>query len=126
MYKAFTVEPDAPIRVHLFTTATWPDAELAPAIRTFAESQGFSGTDSQTVMMPDADGRPANVLFGLGDASNALSVAALAARLPQSDYAIATAPSHWDFAWSAAGWADGAYRFDRYRSKTSRMPRLAI
>lgn len=126
MYKAFTVEPDAPIRVHLFTTATWPDAELAPAIRTFAESQGFSGTDSQTVMMPDADGRPADVLFGLGDASNALSVAALAARLPQADYAIATAPSHWDFAWSAAGWADGAYRFDRYRSKPSRMPRLAI
>ncbi len=126
MHAAFTDEADAAIRVHAFTERSWGDAALPAPLMTFAASQAFTGAAGQLLTLPDAAGQPQDVLFGLGDGSDALAFAALSAQLPAGDYVLATTPANWPMAWSAAGWADGAYRFERYRQRKAAPPRLAL
>ncbi|MEM7766655.1 MAG: leucyl aminopeptidase family protein [Pseudomonadota bacterium] len=126
MHAAFTLDADGPIRVHVLRVADWPEADLSPPLMAFAESQGFTGAKGQTVTLPDEAGKPRDVLFGVGDGVDALALAALAARLPKGTYAIETAPAGWKAEWSAAGWADGAYRFGRYLSTAHEPPRLVL
>ncbi len=126
MHNAFTLDASAPARLHLFTAKDFARAELPAALQRFAQAQNFNGGAGQRVLMPDAEGALSDVLFGLGDGSDRLAVAALSARLPAGDYALKASPEDWPFAWIAAGWADGAYRFSRYRSKRSAPPRLVI
>src|SRR5690606_12301190 len=62
---------------------------------------------------------------GLGAGRDQLALAALSAKLPAGDYEIA-ADGGYPFASIAAGWADGAYRFDGYRTEKAAPPRLLI
>lgn len=92
----------------------------------FARAQGFDGSAGQVVQIPNEDGSPGAVIGGLGDGTNPLHVAAISARLKAGDYELAEAPEGWPFAWVAAGWVDGAYRFDRYLSAKAKPPRLVL
>ncbi len=127
MHAAFTSAPvTQPARVHLFRQADFAAAQLPGLLATFAQAQGFKAGAGQSVLMPDAEGRLGDVLFGLGDGEDALALAGLSAHLPEGDYEIAAAPADWPFGWSAAGWADGAYRFSRYLKEAAAPPRLVI
>ena len=128
MHTAFTASARHCIEIHLFTGETWSasENELSDAERAFAVSQTFKAKAGQTVILPDAQGAMRKVIFGLGDGGDALAVAALSARLPEGDYEIKGAPEDWPLDWSAAGWADGAYRFSRYLKKNSSPPRLLV
>ena len=128
MPPIFVTSATSPASIHLITADTWESAakSLPDALLMFAEAQGFSGAAGQTVLMPDSDGQMETILFGLGDGKNALAVAALAAKLPEGDYKVSTAPKGWPVASTAAGWADGAYRFDRYLVKKAKPPRLVL
>jgi leucyl aminopeptidase len=96
-----------------------------PMARAIAAAQGFTGAAGQSVRVPGPEGRLAHVLFGIGEGQDALALAALSAALPEGDYVVAdTAGMPW--AWIAAGWADGAYRFERYLSDKTVPPRLVI
>ena len=127
MYKNFSAETDAAVAVYLFPQDAFQAlaADPFPNARTLAKGQGFTGAAGQTVLATDTEGNLSHVLFGLGDGRDALAVAALSASLPSGTYAIASdggmAMSH-----IAAGWADGAYRFARYKKASGEAPKLVI
>lgn len=127
MHKAFTASADSPARLHLFRSGEWSDASasLSDAIKAQAKAQGFKGGSGDTVIVASPDGEIADVLFGLGETSDALAVAALSGKLPAGDYKVER-DGGMPMANIAAGWADGAYRFDRYLKDKANPPRLVI
>lgn len=126
MDPAFTTAAQSLTRIHVFTSDDWRDAEIDAAWKAFAAASGFKARAGQKVLLPDGEGRLADVLFGLGNGEDALGIAALASSLPEGDYEFARLPASMPFAWAAAGWHDGAYRFTRYLKDAGAPPRLLI
>ncbi len=91
--------------------------------RGLAAAQGFKGKAGQILLVPDPEGGLDQVLFGLGQA-RASGVRALAAKLPQGTYQIATSPQDITPDEAALAFALGSYRFDRYKKKPDERPRL--
>ena len=127
MHKAFTASADSPARLHLFRSGEWSEASagLSDAIKAQAKAQGFKGGSGDMVIVASPEGEIADVLFGLGETSDALAVATLSGKLPAGDYQVAR-DGDMPMANIAAGWADGAYRFDRYLKDKANPPRLVI
>lgn len=127
MYKAFTDTASDAASVYLVRPLDWDEAEheVPFGLKSLARATGFTGKSGEMVLEADDDGRLKHVLFGLGKAPDALVVAALSAKLPAGDYEIAR-DAGLPFAHIAAGWADGAYRFDRYLKDSDEPPRLVI
>ncbi|MEL8055755.1 MAG: leucyl aminopeptidase family protein [Pseudomonadota bacterium] len=125
-YPAFTANAEKATQVWLMTKQAWEaDPDLPAPLSQMAKAQGFKGAAGQTVLTSNADAQIDAVLFGLGDGSDKLSVAALSAKLPEGYYEIAHADKL-SSAQIAAGWADGAYQFDRYLETKAKPPRLVI
>jgi leucyl aminopeptidase len=94
--------------------------------RRFAGAQNFKAEAGTHVLLPDAGGNIARVLFGLGgpDADrNPLLIGKLAATLPGGVYRLAG--GHDDAALAALAFMLGSYRFDRYRKPKENAVRLA-
>ena len=127
MHKSFIAKPKHAARVYLFTSAGFKSLndDPFPSARAIAGAQDFTGGAGQTVLVPGPDGKIESVLFGLGTGKDALAVAALSARLPEGDYEIADDGGQ-PFDHIAAAWADGAYRFERYKTARTKPPRLKI
>ncbi len=127
MHKSFTTGADAAVSVWLYTSDAFKSLENDPfpSARAIAKAQGFTGGAGQMVLVPGTDGGVAHVLGGIGDGKDALAVAALSGKLPEGVYKVA-ADGGLSAASIAAGWADGAYRFDRYLKDKSSPPQLAI
>ena len=127
MYKSFIAKADAPTPVLLISETSWSEisATLSPDIAALAKVTAFTGASGQMVVGATAEGLPSAVLFGIGKASDALIVAGLSARLPEGDYRIEESGGL-PLDQIAAGWADGAYRFDRYLKDKANPPRLEI
>lgn len=107
------------------------EAELAgflesrpPFVKGFAELSDFKAKAGQLLVVPDTAGGMDRVLFGLGETGDAASFRALAAKLPAGDYRIASAPAQIVAADIALAFALGSYRFDRYKKKRDKQPRL--
>jgi leucyl aminopeptidase len=94
--------------------------------RAWARAHGFAGQAGRTVVLPDASGGVAGVLFGLGDATrpgDPFAAGKLASELPEGTYAFAgDQPA--DPRLAALGWLLESYRFDRYRSANGAAARL--
>ncbi len=119
--------PAIPIHVH------W--AEDASAVRTglgaaagAAAMAKFSAKAGQFVVVPGDDGRPREVHFGMGEASTAQAAVfrGLAAGLPPGDYKIEGSLRPVATAAVALAWAQGAYRFDRYKKQRADPPARLI
>ena len=126
MYPALILEALSPAHLYLFTSA---EAEteikkLPDTVSRFARAQGFKGQMGQTVLIPNEAGHLSIVVAGLGDQRNPFAVASISAKLAGGDYVVIRKPDDWPFSWIAAGWVDGAYRFDRYLSAKGKPPRL--
>src|SRR5688572_9218068 len=84
--------------------------------RRFALAQGFKGESGRHILLPDADGNIARILFGLGATEAADQGSLLAGRLaalPQGTYRLAGGFA--DAGLATLAFALGGYRFDRYR-----------
>ncbi|MBA28848.1 MAG: leucyl aminopeptidase [Hyphomonadaceae bacterium] len=127
MHKSFTADPTGAVDVFLYTTEAFKSFENDPFpnARAFADGQAFTGASGQFVLVPGESGGLAHVLYGLGKGKDALAVAGLSAKLPKGSYRIVEAGSL-GFHQIAAGWADGAYRFDRYLKEKAAPPQLVI
>ncbi len=127
MHKSFTTQAGASVRVWLYTADAFKSLENDPfpSARAIGAAQGFKGGAGQMVLVPGADGALAHVLGGIGDGKDALAVAALSGKLPEGNYEVA-ADGGLSVASIAAGWADGAYRFDRYLKDKSNPPKLVV
>ncbi|MEZ5953328.1 MAG: leucyl aminopeptidase family protein [Hyphomonas sp.] len=127
MHKSFTARADAPVQVWLYTSQAFKALKVDPfpKARALAEAQDFTGAAGQVLLAHGEDGALANVLFGLGKGDDALAVAALSAKLPAGAYKVVE-EGGLSPASVAAGWADGAYRFDRYLKDKAKPPKLVI
>lgn len=128
MYPAFSSNHANAVKLYLFKQE---DVESGLAmvpleVSKFARGQKFTGAAGQYVCVPNADGELSYVLGGVGDGSNPLAVAQISGGLIEADYTLENMPKDWRFDWVAAGWVDGAYRFDRYLSSEDKPPRLVI
>jgi leucyl aminopeptidase len=127
MHKSFTTGAGAAASVWLYTADAFKSLENDPfpSARAVAKAQAFRGGAGQLVLVPGPDGGLAHVLGGIGDGKDALAVAALSGKLPEGTYRIAN-DGGLSMASIAAGWADGAYRFDRYLKDKAVPPQLVI
>ncbi|MEZ5938924.1 MAG: leucyl aminopeptidase family protein [Hyphomonadaceae bacterium] len=107
---------DAATPLDLVTAATFPAwvERQSPAVRAFAAASGFRGEAGKTLLAPGADGTIARAAVGLG--KEAFSFASAPNLLPAGDYALGDIPEGFDPSVLAIAWADGAYRFTRYKA----------
>jgi leucyl aminopeptidase len=102
------------------TKATWDAvrAELPGEARQFALANGFAAKPGACLTLPSADGRIAQVLFGLEDETvkyrDLFRPGLLPGLLPPGVYRFANTPH--DTRLAALAFALGAYRFSRYRT----------
>ena len=116
------------IPITFATKASWDaiQASLPAPARQFALANGFAAKPGAWLALPDADGRIAQVLFGLDDASSKardpFRPGALPGLLPSGVYRFANA-AH-DARLAALAFALGSYRFTRYRKADAPDVRL--
>ncbi|MFC3068286.1 leucyl aminopeptidase family protein [Phenylobacterium soli] len=96
----------------------------SPLARGAAALAEFKGKAGQAVSVLSPAGEVEQVLFGLGDAPEAMTFRALPPKLPAGTYRIAQAPAQVDRAQAALAFALGSYRFDRYKARDADKPRL--
>jgi leucyl aminopeptidase len=116
----------AAIPVHALTAGE-ADAFLeasGPDVRAQARLADFKGKAGQAVVVPDQEGAPAQVLFGLGAEPTAMGFRGLATKLPAGSYRIARAPDGLASDQIALAFALGSYRFDRYKKPSTERPKL--
>ena len=97
-HPVFTTEDQAGIGVYLMSEADWNAGQggLSHTTRSFAEALNFKASADQLVIVPDAQGQAAEVVFGLGKARDRLAVAGLAGKLVPGKYEIRHKPDDWD------------------------------
>ncbi|MEO0607592.1 MAG: leucyl aminopeptidase family protein [Pseudomonadota bacterium] len=119
----------SPARLSLFTKADWealgPESGVPAALLSLAKANAFDAAAGAFVILSDAAGTITDLVAGLGAGTDALAVASIAAKLPTADYEIVR-DGGYSLDHIAAGWTDGAYRFDRYLSEKAKPPRLVI
>jgi len=114
-----TAPATAAIPITFATKANW-DAilrALPAGERQFAEANGFAAKPGKCLILPDANGAIAQVLFGLEEETaksrDPFRAGALPGLLPAGVYRFANAPH--DARLAALAFALGSYRFGRYR-----------
>ncbi|SIO20502.1 leucyl aminopeptidase [Bradyrhizobium erythrophlei] len=129
MPSVFETAPAASaIPITFVTKSTWEaiSGELAAEGRQFALANGFAAKPGKYLALPAADGRIAQVLFGLEDGSAAsrdlFRPGALPGLLPPGLYRFANAPH--DLRLATLAFALGSYRFGRYRKTDAPDVRL--
>ena len=89
-------------------------------VRNWLAVQGFRGERNKLILAPDAQGRVAMAVCGLGTRTNNESInlwlgASLADRLLEGKYQVASVLSATEMSQLALGWEYGQYRFERYK-----------
>ena len=101
-------------------------ARLGERERAWATAHGFAAQSGRSLVLPDAGGGIAGVLFGRGAGgkqADPFLVAKLASELPDGSYVLAgDAPANPRL--MALGWLLESYRFDRYRAANGVSARL--
>jgi leucyl aminopeptidase len=114
-----TAPSSSAIPITFVTKATWEaiSSALAEPARQFALANGFAAKPGKYLALPAADGRIAQVLFGLEDAASKsrdlFRPGALPGVLPPGLYRFANSPH--DVRLATLAFALGSYRFGRYR-----------
>jgi leucyl aminopeptidase len=129
MPSVFETAPAASaIPITFVTKSTWEaiSRELPAEGRQFALANGFAAKPGKYLALPAADGRIAQVLFGLEEATatsrDLFRPGALPGLLPPGLYRFANAPH--DVRLATLAFALGSYRFGRYRKTDAPGVRL--
>lgn len=89
-------------------------AELSPVQKKWVQSLSFKANPSQMVVVPDRNGKPEMVLFGVGDShQNSFSIGGLPSKLPAGSYCFGDGFD--DLKSVTLAFLLGCYDFDRYR-----------
>lgn len=118
MHPAFHSHPETAIPLVLATTkglGPWTK-DQPDRVKRLVDAAGFRAEAGRTLLLHDPDGGLERVLVGLGEGSDGFVLANLPASLPAGDYRLAEIPVGLDHETLALGWADGAYRFTRYKA----------
>ena len=123
MHPAFHSHAETAIPLALVTArglGPWTK-DQPDRVKRLVDAAGFRAEAGRTLLLHDPDGGLERVLVGLGEGSDGFVLASLPGSLPAGDYRLAEIPAGLDGETLALGWADGAYRFTRY--KTGEKPR---
>ncbi len=131
MHPVFVTSGAAKAVPILFVTKANAD-EVTRALderaRAFVRAAGFDAKAGRHLLVPDAEGNLAHVLFGLeaadDPAPDLFRPATLMGVLPGGTYRFANAPH--DARLATLGFALGAYQFTRYRKGPERNIRLVV
>ncbi|MAB00244.1 MAG: leucyl aminopeptidase [Stappia sp.] len=94
-------------------------ADLPASVGGFAKASGFEAAVGQVLVVPDADGAIATVLFGVANATDpGFALGDLARKLPGGTFRIVGAGIAGEAA--ALAFALGSYRFERYRKPSDK------
>ena len=130
MTLAFAESADAAIPIHVVVDKGLDQAlsALSPAHQTWAKAQGFHAGLGQILSLPDSDGAIAQVLVGYGTAAKRargrFHMGAVAAKLPQGVYAIASGLDGSDLEEAALAWLLAGYNYDRYSGPSTPIASL--
>ncbi len=117
MHPAFHTHPEAAIPLILLTAkglGAWTQGEPDP-VKRLVDAAGFRGDGGKVLLLHAEDGALTRVLVGLGEGTDGFALASLPGQLPPGDYALRDVPEGMNGETLALGWADGAYRFTRYK-----------
>ncbi|MEQ1610145.1 MAG: leucyl aminopeptidase family protein [Hyphomonadaceae bacterium] len=126
MHDAFLPRSSSAAPLQLLTAAglgPWTKSQAAP-IRVLVDAAGFRGDAGRTLLIHGAGGEIESVLVGLGEGNDSFVLASLPASLPAGDYALTEIPEGFNGETLALGWADGAYKFTKY--KVGEKPRRLL
>ena len=93
-------------------------------VKTLVDATGFKAETGKVLLVHGADGAIAQALIGLGEGKDGFVLASVPGALPAGDYALAEIPDGMNGETLVLGWADGAYRFTKY--KTGDKPRRLV
>ncbi len=119
MHPVFETTAALGTPIYFATKSTWEAMRdsLSAAEKQFALANGFTAKPGKCLILPAADGRIAQVIFGLEDTNDKFHdpfrVGALPGLLPPGSYRFANAPD--DTRLATLAFALGSYRFSRYR-----------
>ena len=105
--------------------AAWRDAQDGVS-RAWLERIGLKANAGAFAWLPGANGEPARLIAGLGDAANTESLGNLPYNLPPGDYRLGQVDAPSDRGPLALGWGLGAYRFTAYRKRERPPARLLV
>ncbi|KQU15998.1 cytochrome C oxidase subunit II [Methylobacterium sp. Leaf94] len=120
-------DPGDAIPILGVTPESWPQVEAAlPAPQAaYARATEFVPKAGRIALLPAADGRLGQILFGLGDRSDPLIAGKLPGALPPGTYRLVPADG-FDAGAASLAWLLGSYRFARYREAGSERPALVV
>ena len=130
MHPIFAKAGEQAVPILFVTAANFTQATqiLDAREHAFVKAAGFEPKPGKQLLVPDAEGKLAGVLFGLEEvddpARDLFRPGALAAILPPGTYRFANA-SH-DARLGALAFALGCYQFTRYRKPQARDVRLVV
>ncbi len=128
MHSAFLSRSSSAIPMELVTAGSvgaWAKTQET-RIKVLADAMAFRAEAGRALVVPGADGAIEKVTVGLGDATDGFALAALPGLVPPGDYMLGEVPAGFDAETLAIGWADGAYRFTKYKASKERPRRLVL
>jgi leucyl aminopeptidase len=118
MHSAFLFRSSSAVPLELVTAkglGSWTKAQ-DDRIKVLVDAAGFRADAGKTLLVQAAGGAIEKVLVGLGEGTDGFVLAGLPGSLPAGDYALNEVPDGLSGETLALGWADGAYRFTKYKS----------
>jgi leucyl aminopeptidase len=128
MHHAFLSRSSSAIPLELVTSkdlGAWTKTQ-DNRVRVLVDATAFRADGGKTLVIPNAEGAIEKVIVGLGDAPDGLVLASLPGSLPPGDYRLGEIPDGYDGETLALGWADGAYRFTKYKASKEKPRRLVL
>ena len=128
MHSAFLSRSASAIPLELVTSkglGPWTK-EQGKRIKMLVDAMAFRAEAGKALVVPGEGGELERVIVGVGDATDGFVLANLPGSLPPGDYALSEAPSGLDPETLVLGWADGAYRFTKYKAPSEKPRRLLL
>lgn len=98
--------------------------QQAPSAAHWVRASGFSAKAGEVCIVPDSSGGFAQVVLGQSKSPSLWDWAAAPPHLPEGLYRLETLLSPWEACQAALAWALASYRFERYRTETTAVPKL--
>ncbi len=95
-------------------------------IKVLVDAMAFRAEAGRPLVVAGPGGDIEKVVVGAGEADDGFLLAALPGSLPPGDYTLGDIPSGLDAETVAIGWADGAYRFTKYKASKEKPRRLVL
>ncbi|MDP3737171.1 MAG: leucyl aminopeptidase family protein [Hyphomonadaceae bacterium] len=128
MHVAFVSKSAAAIPLELVTSGgvgPWSKGQ-DKRVKVLVDATAFRGEVGKVLVVPGAEGEIEKVVVGIGDGKDGFALASLPGTLPPGDYELVGAPDGLSAETLALGWADGAYRFTKYKASKEKPRRLVM